>query len=164
MFNINTALPSYTALLSCSPPSHLNSDRWPLRQRREHKVITSKSQRLAYVKPETIGKSAAERDRCGSWPCLCPQRVCQRCSYRPLCFPHKKKINSADYQASITYLLLTSCWERLMTRADVRDGQSDRGEGHSRHQYTLINLAVCSPTSANTTTQVQQKSLHFGFS
>ncbi len=152
MFNINTALPSYTALLSCSPPSHLNSDRWPLRQRREHKVITSKSQRLAYVKPETIGKSAAERDRCGSWPCLCPQRVCQRCSYRPLCFPHKKKINSADYQASITYLLLTSCWERLMTRADVRDGQSDRGEGHSRHQYTLINLAVCSPTSANTTT------------
>ena len=107
VFNINTALPGYTAFRRCSPRSHLTSERWPLRQRREHKVITSKSRRLAYVKSETIGKSAAERDRCGSRRCLCPQRVCQRCSYRPLCFPHKKKINSADYQASIKYLLLT---------------------------------------------------------
>lgn len=106
VFNINTVLPSITLHFSLVHPD-LTSPRKddPLRQRREHKVITSKSRRLAYVKPETIGKSAAQKDRCGS------QRrrvlsVCQRCCYRPLHFPHKKKINSADYQASIKCLLL----------------------------------------------------------
>lgn len=89
------------------------------------------------MKPETIGKSAVEKDRCESRPGLCPRHVCQRYSYRPLCFPHKKKINSADYQASIKYLLLTSSWEKLMRGADVRDGRSERGTEHSRHQYTF---------------------------
>lgn len=119
---------------SCVHPGLTSAQkRWPRRQRREHKVITSKSQRLAYVKPETIGKSAVEKERCGSRRCLCPQRVCQCCSYRPLCFPHKKKINSADYQASIKYLLLTSSWEKLMPCPDVHNGRSNGGKGHSRH-------------------------------
>jgi len=127
-----TSVLLYTVFLLCSPRSHLNSERWPLRQRREHKVITSKSLRLAYVKPETIGKSAVERAKSGSWRCLCPQRVCQRSSYRPFCFPHKKKINSADYQAPIKYLLLTSNWERLMPCPGVINVRSNRGKGHSR--------------------------------
>ena len=110
----------------------------PLRQRREYKVITSKSQPLAYVKPETIGKSAVEKDRCGSRRCLCPQCVCQRRSYHPLCFPHKKKINSADYQASIKYFLLTSNWEKLMPCPDVHNGRSNRVKGH---QYTFDKFA-----------------------
>lgn len=38
-------------------------------QRKEHRVITSKSRRLAYVKPETIGKSSVEEDRgLEGWP------------------------------------------------------------------------------------------------
>lgn len=110
-----------------SPWSYPSSGRWPLRQRREHKVITFKSQWVAYVKPETFGKSAAQEGRCESRLCLCPQCVCQRCSDRPLCFPHKKKINSADYQASIKYLLLTSHLEKLMPCPGVHDGRSYRG-------------------------------------
>lgn len=123
-----------TLRFSCAHPGFTSTPiDDPLKQRREHKVITSKSQPLAYVKPETIGKYAVEKDRCGSRRCLCPQRVCQRCSYRPLCFLHKKKINSADYQASIKYLLLTSNWEKLMPCADVNNGRSNKVKGH---QYT----------------------------
>lgn len=71
-------------------------------QRKEHREITSKSQRLAYVKPETIGKSVEEDRGAGGLAgvCICQRRFCHR-----LCFPHKKKINSADYQVSIKCLL-----------------------------------------------------------
>lgn len=53
----------------------------PRGQRKQHRVITSKSQRRAYVKPETIGKSVAEeqRGRAGVPVCqrrLCPQLCC----------------------------------------------------------------------------------------
>lgn len=37
-------------------------------QRKEHRVITSKSRRLAYVKPETIGKSSVEDRGLEGWP------------------------------------------------------------------------------------------------
>lgn len=72
-----------------------------LGQRKEHRVITPKSQRRAYVKPETIGKSV-EEDRGPASVCFCQRRFCHQ-----LCFPHKEKINSADYQASIKCLLLS---------------------------------------------------------
>lgn len=68
-------------------------------------VITSKSQRLAYVKPETIGKWPVEEDRGAgglAGVCILQRRVCHQ-----LRFPHKKKINSADYQASIKCLLVS---------------------------------------------------------
>ena len=127
-----TGILIYTTFLMCSPRSHLTSERWPRRQRKEHKVITSKSPRVAYVKPETIGKSAVERAKCGSQRSLCPRRVCQRHSYHPLWFPHKKKINSTDYQASIKYLLLTCNWEKLRPCPEVINGWSNRGKGHSK--------------------------------
>lgn len=71
----------------------------PRGQRKQHRVITSKSQRRAYVKPETIG--SLRRSEAGRGP---------RLSATPLSstlLPHKKKINSVDYQASIKCLLLS---------------------------------------------------------
>lgn len=46
----------------------------PRGQRKEHGVITSKSQRRAYVKPETIGKRPAEEGRAAV--CVCQRRFC----------------------------------------------------------------------------------------
>lgn len=145
--NNNTAVPSIKLL--CLIWSQLTSERWPLRQRREHKVITFKSQRRAYVKPETIGKSAVQKERFGSRWCLCPQHICQHFFYRPLCFPHKKKINSADYQASIKYVLLTIAG---ISRCLVQhSGRSDRGKGHSRKQHTLtVKVYFASPVNTRT--------------
>lgn len=82
-------------------------------QRKEHRVITSKSQRLAYVKPETIGKSSVEEDRGAGGlaaVCICHQH----------CFLHKKKINSADYHASNQVLPVICGWNTLMAVAGVR--------------------------------------------
>lgn len=133
VFSISTALQLQCISLVLPPWFQLNSERRPLRQRREHKVITSKSPRLAYVKPETIGKSAFEKAGCGSWQCQCPQHVCQCLSYRPLCFPHKKKINFADYQAPIKCLLLASNWEKPMPCPEANNRRSNRGKGHTIH-------------------------------
>lgn len=137
VFSISTALQLQCISLVLPPWFQLNSERRPLRQRREHKVITSKSPRLAYVKPETIGKSAFEKAGCGSWQCLCPQHVCQCLSYRPLCFPHKKKINFADYQAPIKCLLLASNWEKPMPCPEANNRRSNRGKGHTIHFWKI---------------------------
>lgn len=47
----------------------------PRGQRKQHRVITSKSQRQAYVKPETIGKWVAEEDRGRAGVPVCQRRL-----------------------------------------------------------------------------------------